>query len=58
MPSNWLDKLYQAAKELDDDLILELINKIPNENNFLADKLKYLVDNFQLAQIRKLIEQI
>ncbi|WP_342597470.1 ammonium transporter [Cyanobacterium aponinum UTEX 3222] len=58
MPSKWLDKLYQAAKELDDDLILELIRKIPPENNILADKLKHLVDNFQLAKIRKLIEEI
>ncbi len=58
MPSNWLKNLYQAATELDDDLILELINNIPSENNFLADKLKHLVDNFQIAKIRKLIEEI
>ncbi|MBE9221334.1 ammonium transporter [Cyanobacterium stanieri LEGE 03274] len=58
MPSNWLRKLYQAVVDLDDDLVLELITEIPQNLNFIAQKLVYLVDNFQLSQIRKLIEKI
>lgn len=56
MPTSWIDELYQASVDLDDDLILELIAQIPSENNLLIEKLTYLVENFQLKKIRKLIE--
>ncbi|MBL1208923.1 ammonium transporter [Geminocystis sp. GBBB08] len=56
MPSSWINELYQASVDLDDDLILELIAQIPQEYNILIDKLNYLVDNFELKKIRKLIE--
>ncbi|AUC61994.1 ammonia channel / histidine kinase / response regulator [Cyanobacterium sp. HL-69] len=58
MPSSWLDKLYKAVIDLDDDLVLELISEIPQNFENLAKKLIYLVNNFQLSQIRKLIEKI
>ncbi|BAQ63405.1 ammonium transporter [Geminocystis sp. NIES-3709] len=57
MPSSWIDKLYQASVDLDDDLILELIAQIPQEHHTLIEKLTNLVDNFQLKKIRKLIEK-
>jgi len=56
MPSSWIDQLYQASVDLDDDLILELIAQIPEQYNILIDKLTNLVDNFQLKKIRKLME--
>jgi ammonium transporter, Amt family len=56
MPSSWINELYQASVDLDDDLILELIAQIPEQYNILIDKLTNLVDNFQLKKIRKLIE--
>ncbi len=58
MPSSWLEKLYQASIDLDDDLILELVKKIPATNRSLANKLISIVNNFQLVKIRKLIEQL
>ncbi|MGY6529489.1 MAG: ammonium transporter [Cyanobacterium sp.] len=58
MPPNWLQKLYQAVIDLDDDLVLELISEIPQNCQNLAQKLIYLVNSFQLSQIRKLIEKI
>ena len=57
MSSSWLRELYQAAVDLDDDLILDLIKQIPQENNSLVEKLTYLVNNFQLETITKLTEQ-
>ncbi|WP_373480803.1 ammonium transporter [Geminocystis sp.] len=56
MPSSWIEELYQASVDLDDDLILELIAQIPQQYNILIDKLTNLVDNFQLKKIRKLME--
>ncbi|BAQ60400.1 ammonium transporter [Geminocystis sp. NIES-3708] len=56
MSPSWIQQLYQAAVDLDDDLILELIAQIPLEYKILIDKLTNLVDNFQLKKIRKLIE--
>ncbi|NEN93184.1 MAG: response regulator, partial [Okeania sp. SIO3H1] len=56
MPSEWLEELYDAAKALDDDTILELIEQIPVEQSLLAEKLTNLVDNFQLKTIRQLLE--
>lgn len=58
MPKDWLEELYQASIDLDDDIILQLIEKIPENNSLLANKLNDLVDNFQLKKIRKLIESL
>lgn len=58
MPSSWLQKLYQAVIDLDDDLVLELVSEIPRNFDSLSSKLIYSVNNFQLPQIRKLIEKI
>jgi signal transduction histidine kinase/DNA-binding response OmpR family regulator len=58
MPSEWLEQMYQAAVELDDELMLELIKKISPVNQALIDNLKHLVDSFQVKQIRQLIEDI
>ncbi|MGI0483231.1 ammonium transporter [Geminocystis sp. CENA526] len=56
MPPLWIEELYQASVDLDDELILELIAQIPQEYNILIEQLTNLVDNFQLKKIRKLIE--
>ena len=56
MPSKWLEELYDAAKALDDDRILELIEQIPVEQSLLAEKLTNLVDGFQFKIIRQLLE--
>ncbi|NET41869.1 hybrid sensor histidine kinase/response regulator [Okeania sp. SIO2B3] len=58
MPSEWLEELYDAAKALDDDLSLELIEQIPVEQSLLAEKLSNLVDDFQFKTIRQLIKSL
>ncbi|MGB3509970.1 MAG: 7TM diverse intracellular signaling domain-containing protein [Microcoleaceae cyanobacterium] len=58
MPTEWLEQLYYAAKALNDDMILELIDEIPAEQSLLAEKLTNLVDNFQFKTIRQLLESL
>ena len=58
MPNEWLEKVYFAAKALDDDIILELIDEIPVEQSLLGEKLNSLVEDFQFQTIRQLIESI
>ncbi|OZH54141.1 hypothetical protein AFK68_12795, partial [Hydrocoleum sp. CS-953] len=58
MPNEWLEKVYYAAKALDDDMMEELIEQIPVEESLLAEKLSVLVNDFQLKTIRQLIESL
>ncbi|MDJ0508428.1 MAG: ATP-binding protein [Crocosphaera sp.] len=56
MPQDWIAKLYEATQALDDDTMLELIAEIYTDNTLLAEKLTYLVNDFQFKSIRQLIE--
>jgi signal transduction histidine kinase len=58
MPNDWIQKLNQAAIELDDELILNLIEEIPRENKPLAEALRKLVNQFRLDKIRILTESM
>ncbi|MGC9525678.1 MAG: ATP-binding protein [Limnospira sp.] len=58
MPQSWLMQLHQAAVDLDDDVTLQLLAKIPSKYSVLAEKLTDLVDNFQLNTIRQKIEKL
>ncbi len=58
MPTEWLQKVYFAAKALDDDMMLELIEQIPVAQSLLGEKLSVLVNNFQFKIIRQLIESL
>lgn len=55
MPREWLLELAEAAKTLDDKLILNLIDQIPASETCLIQGLKDLVDNFRLDIILDLI---
>jgi len=54
MSSNWLVELEQAAKNLDEDLVLQLISQIPEDNESLAEDLTDLLNNFRLDVILRL----
>ena len=56
MPDSWLQELKDAAGELDDSKIEELIQQIPREHSELANSLTNLTENFQFEQIFELIE--
>ncbi|MBD2337916.1 response regulator [Calothrix sp. FACHB-156] len=51
MPSEWIDQVHEAALDLNDARLYELIAEIPTEQKILADNFKYLVDNLQLEAI-------
>ena len=57
MPSSWMSELYEAAEEVDNERICELIEQIPATSVPLAQALADLVKNFRCDRIIDLIEQ-
>ena len=57
MPSTWLTQLEQAASELDEEVVVELLNQIPDEHILLAKLLQNKVDNFDFDDIVNLVQQ-
>jgi CheY-like chemotaxis protein len=47
MPQNWITEVHQAAREMDEDQIGELIQQIPVGNELLVESLTNLVDHFR-----------
>lgn len=58
MPAEWIIKLHQAVLGANDDIILKLIEQIPDTEVTLADALTDLVNDFRLDLILELIEKI
>ena len=57
MPSDWLIQLEQAASELDEDLIAELLAQIPDEHSLLVKALQNKVNDFDFEDIVALVGQ-
>ncbi|AFZ37013.1 multi-sensor signal transduction histidine kinase [Stanieria cyanosphaera PCC 7437] len=57
MPVEWIERLHQAAVEVDGELILQLIEQISHHNSALADRLTRLVHNFEYDEILELSER-
>ena len=57
MPSKWLTQLKEAASELDEDLIADLLAQIPDEHTLLAQALQNKVSDFDFDDIVDLIGQ-
>ncbi|MHC0065277.1 response regulator [Nostoc sp. UIC 10890] len=53
MSPEWIIQVHQAALDLNDGELYNLIAQIPNQEQVLANALKYLVDNFELEAIAK-----
>lgn len=58
MPRTWLLNLHQAANEVDEELLQNLIEHIPENQKFLSESLTELVKNFRLDIIIEFIQQI
>lgn len=58
MSADWLEEVYQASMDLDDDSILRLIAQIPENHTTLAAALTDCVQNFRFDKIIDLIEPI
>jgi two-component system sensor histidine kinase/response regulator len=56
MPKEWIAQLYLAASMCRDDLILELLEQIPQTDTDLAKALGELNYNFQFEEIMHLTE--
>jgi len=54
MPSEWIQSLKQAATELDEGKLEELIQQIPQEHSSLSEPLQDLVINLQFETIIRL----
>ncbi|MUL37382.1 hybrid sensor histidine kinase/response regulator [Gloeocapsopsis dulcis] len=51
MSPGWIAELRQAAAKLDAETLLQLINQIPSEHDFLAQALQQKVKNFDFDQL-------
>ncbi len=54
MSLEWIIQVHEAALDLNDAKLYNLIDQIPKQEQFIADALKYLVDNFQFEAIADL----
>ncbi|MBD2089795.1 PAS domain S-box protein [Microcoleus sp. FACHB-1515] len=57
MPAEWLGELRQAAFTVDGDRIFQLIEKIPAEEQSIADQLTELVRRFCFDEILELVPE-
>lgn len=48
VPQNWVTQLHQAANELNEELISQLIEQLPANSVILADALRDLLNDFRL----------
>src|SRR5919202_1137486 len=58
MPLLWVKELYQAANVVNEELILDLIQKIPDENAALAEALTDLLKDFRLDVIVRITQSV
>ncbi|MEH1868348.1 MAG: response regulator [Nostoc sp.] len=56
MSPKWIIQVHQAALDLNDAELYNLITQIPNQEQVLANALTYLVDNFELEAIATLTQ--
>ena len=58
MPPQWLERVNQAASQLDEQLLLELIKEIPARHDLVKEALTAKVTNFDFDVILKLTPQM
>ncbi len=56
MPSAWIAQVHEAALDLNDNQIRQLLTQIPSQEASLIQGLNFLVDNFQLDAIATLTQ--
>lgn len=56
MPPQWMAQVHEAALDLDDAKIFQLITAIPEQEALLIEGMTYLVHNFQLETIALLTQ--
>jgi len=56
MPTQWIAEVHEAALDLSDNKLYELIAQIPKEKRDFIAAMTSLVDNFQLEAIATLTQ--
>lgn len=57
MPTEWINQVHEAAIDLDDEKLHQLIAQIPSDELLLIEKMTALVNNFQLEAIATLTQR-
>lgn len=58
VPQNWVTQLHQAANELNEELIFQLIEQLPSDCATLADALRDLLNDFRLDIIVRITNSV
>ncbi|WP_175561134.1 response regulator transcription factor [Hydrococcus rivularis] len=58
MSPKWVEQLHQAALKVNGKEILTLVEQLPQPNDYLANTLTYLVNNFCFEEIIALTQQV
>lgn len=58
MPLSWLIELHQAALALDEELVIQLIEEIPESQDSLAESLRDLLSNFRFDLLIEFTQEI
>ena len=58
MPLTWVQQLSEAANEVNEELVIQLIEQISESSAALAETLSELIDNFRLDRIVHLTKLI
>ncbi|NET06875.1 MAG: CHASE2 domain-containing protein [Symploca sp. SIO2B6] len=58
MPYSWVEKLHHSTLRLDEQVILELIEQIPEEEAMLAAALRDLLSNFRLDLLHQFTQSV
>ncbi|MGE5657609.1 MAG: ATP-binding protein [Actinomycetota bacterium] len=56
MPIEWISQVHEAALDLSDSKLSQLIARIPKEKQSLIEALTFLIDNFQFETIATLTQ--
>jgi len=56
MPTKWIAEVHEAALDLSDNKLYELIAQIPKDQQDFIEAMTSLVDNFQLEAIATLTQ--
>lgn len=58
MPRGWIDKLHQAATEVDAQQVLDLLLQIPPEEELLTRTLEEWVENFRFDRVTEITQEL
>ncbi|WP_264322751.1 response regulator [Zarconia navalis] len=58
MPRSWIDRLHQAATQVDAQLVLELLPQVPPDGEVLAKTLEEWVENFRFDRAIELTQSL